>query len=101
VPPHTQGSLSLSLSQVGQVRECKALTGGTAFHVAAEYHHADILPLLADRGANVNYALPEGVGGAGETPLRVAVGSRSDRDPDSDGARQLEAVRALHRLGAG
>jgi len=75
--------------------------GVTALAVAALYHHADILRLLADNGANVNYADTQR-----RVTLRLAVGlisphSPSPRDPDPDGARQLSTVRALLRLGAG
>jgi ankyrin repeat protein len=75
--------------------------GSTALLVAAQYHHADIVRLLADRGASVNHAGPEG-----RTPLRVAVGQNHDcdappRDPDPDGLRLLNTVMALLQLDAG
>ena len=74
--------------------------GDTALLVAAEFHHANIIQLLAERGANVSL-----VGQQGCTPLRLAVGQvhpdAPPRDPDPNGARQLSTVRALLRLGAG
>jgi len=75
-------------------------TGFPAMHTAAQYQHADIIRLLADRGANVSSAGPRRF-----TALRLAVGQihpdDPPRDPDPDGARQLASVRALLRLGAG
>ena len=67
------------------------------------YHHAEIVRLLARRGADVNL---EAQNISRETPLRCAVGeiqatSTARRDPDPDGARQLATVRVLLRLGAG
>jgi len=63
---------------------------------AAQYHHADILQLLAERGGNLanKYRM---------TPLWCAVGPINPpyRDSDPDGARQLATVRALLQLGAG
>jgi ankyrin repeat protein len=74
--------------------------GDTALYLAAEYHHADILRLLADRGGNVNF-----LGQQRTTPLRAAVlqvhADAPPRDPDPDGARQLTTVKALLRLDAG
>jgi ankyrin repeat protein len=74
--------------------------GFTAQLVAVLYHHADILGLLADRGANVKLATHEG-----DTALRIAVGTihpdDRPRDPDPDGARQVATVKALLQLGAG
>jgi hypothetical protein len=73
---------------------------GTALCMAALFHHADTLRLLADRGANVNVA-----GRQRFTPLRLAVGQinpdQPPRDPDPDGVRQLATVKALLQLGAG
>jgi len=75
--------------------------GFTALLAAAQYHHADILRLLADRGANVCLH----VGQQGCTPLRLAVGEthpdEPPRGPDPGGERQLATVRVLLRLGAG
>ena len=75
--------------------------GWTALIVAAMYHHADILVLLAGAGANVNYQQ----GGPGFTTLRLPVQetprAATPRDPDPDGARHIAAVRALLQLGAG
>ena len=72
--------------------------GYTAQLEAAQYHHADILRLLADRGANVNVT-------ERYTPLGVAVSpihpDDPPRDPDPYGARYVATVRALLRLGAG
>jgi len=74
-----------------------ATHGVTALMRMAQYHHADILRLLADRGANLNFEVG--------SPLRAAVTSfhpdDDSRAPDHDGARQLATVRALLRLGAG
>jgi hypothetical protein len=74
--------------------------GGTALMATAWLHHADILRLLADHGANVNF-----MDQWRHTPLRQAVAPMlsdpSPRDPDPDGARQVATVRALLRLGAG
>jgi hypothetical protein len=57
-------------------------SGATAAIMAAQYHHAKILRLLADRGANVNLTGQRGV----TTPLRLAVGrinhDDTQRDPD-------------------
>jgi hypothetical protein len=66
--------------------------GSTALLVAAQYHHACIVRLLADHGASVNHAGPEG-----RTPLRLAVGLNHDRDapprdPDPDDVRQIDTV---------
>ena len=75
--------------------------GATALLAAAQYHHADILRLLAARGADVNFT------DGRSTPLRVAVLQVRDpdlqrpRDPDPGGARQVATVRALLLLGAG
>ena len=74
--------------------------GATATGMAALFHHADIVRLLADRGANVNFAGQRRI-----SPLCLAVGLISPdarpRGPDPDGARQVATVRALLRLGAG
>jgi ankyrin repeat protein len=76
-----------------------AVHGATALIAAAQYHRADVVRLLADRG-NVNFTNQRGC-----TPLRfVLMGIPSDslpRDRDPDGARELATVRALLRLGAG
>jgi ankyrin repeat protein len=72
----------------------------TALLIATEYHHADILRLLADHGGNVNVRDQWQ-----NTPLRAAVlqihHNGPPRDPDPDGARQVATLRALLRLGAG
>jgi ankyrin repeat protein len=74
--------------------------GDTALISAARYQHADIVRLLADFGADVNWVDK----GAGFTPLFNAVlpihPGLPPRHPDPDGARELAAVRALLRLGA-
>jgi len=76
------------------VNECKPL-------------HADSIRLLADRGANLHLV---GQRGSGNTippllchavqAMPLAAGA-PPREPDPTGARQLAAVRALLRLGAG
>jgi hypothetical protein len=75
--------------------------GFNAQLVAAMYHHADILQLLADRGANVNLLADR----RGTTALRLAVEQiepdSTPRDPDPDGTRQVATVKALFQLGAG
>jgi ankyrin repeat protein len=76
--------------------------GDAATLGAALFHHADILRLLADHGANVSLADPE----EGWTPLSLAVArvpfdAVRARDPDPGGARQLSTVKTLLRLGAG
>jgi len=72
----------------------------TALMAAAGYHHADILRLLADRGADMNRSDL-----LGATPLCHAVAvchpDQQPRAPDPEGKRQLATVRALLRLGAG
>ena len=74
--------------------------GYTAQHMAAHYHHADILWLLADRGANVNL-----VDRRGNTALGLAVAPNPPgappRDLDPDGARQFATVHALLQLNSG
>jgi hypothetical protein len=74
--------------------------GLTPHIVASQNHHADIVQLLADHGANVNLANRRGF-----TALCLAVEKSSPdknvRSPDPDGARQLATVKALLRLGAG
>ena len=74
--------------------------GFTALLMVTLYHHADILRLLVDHGANLNFAGPRG-----DTPLRLSVQQihpdGRPRDPDPDGARRIATVRALLRLGAG
>ena len=75
--------------------------GYTALFVAGQYHHADIVRLLAEHGASLNVAAGTRVA----TPLRCAVGQMPPeappRLPDPGGARQVATVRALLRLGAG
>ena len=73
--------------------------GDTALRMAALYHHADIVRLRTDRGADLNLASP------GAYPaLFLAVWplhpGAPPRDPDPVGARPLASVRALLRLGA-
>jgi len=74
--------------------------GYTALLAVAQYHHADIVRLLTDRGSNVNATDLK----RRTTPLGVAVTQlnldASPRDPDPDGARQLATVSALLQLGA-
>ena len=74
--------------------------GVTAHIIAAMYHHADTLRVLAEGGANVNLATHRG-----DTALFLAVApmppSNHPRDPDPDGARQAATVRALLQLDAG
>jgi hypothetical protein len=74
--------------------------GVTAQILAAQYHHVDILQVLADHGANVSLADRQG-----NTALILAVAkldpNARPRDLDPDGARQLATVTALIRLGAG
>ena len=74
--------------------------GFTAQIMAAQYHHVDIVRLLADCGANVNLATRRG-----NTAIHLAVAPFSPddhpRDPDPDGARQLATVKALLELDAG
>ena len=80
--------------------------GVTALLMAAGYHHAPSIRLLAEAGANVNLAGQNAQHRQQRTaPLRFAVQEVSHdmppRDADPDGARQVAAVRALLRLGAG
>jgi ankyrin repeat protein len=76
--------------------------GATALLAAAIFHNADIIRLLADCGANVNFTKKRE-----DIPLCRAVspmkclGDGRPRDPDPDGARQIATVKALLRLGAG
>jgi hypothetical protein len=78
--------------------------GGAALLVAAQFHHANVVEQLAVCGANVN------INGGPEhhqraTPLCLAVSpihpDLPPRDPDPNGARQLNTVCTLLRLGAG
>jgi hypothetical protein len=76
--------------------------GDTAVLVSAQYHHAESLQSLADRGANLNFRR----GALRFTPVhlavaRIRVGDDRPRDPDATGARQIATVRALLQLGAG
>jgi len=72
--------------------------GGTALMAAAQYHHVDVLRLLADHGGNVNH-----LNKWRETALRAAVSTLhpDDLTRDPDGRRQVATVRALLQLGAG
>ena len=74
--------------------------GFTALAVAAQFHHADVIRLLADRGASVGVSDQRQ-----SSPLCLAVEAlpptAPPRDPDPDGARQLSTVKALLQLGAG
>jgi len=74
--------------------------GDTAQLLSAQYHHVNILGVLADHGANVNLADRQG-----NTALCLAVApipaDERPRDPDPHGARQLATVKALLQLDAG
>jgi len=75
-------------------------TGLTAHIIAAQYHDADMVRVLADRGANVNLTTRKGY-----TALCLAVAPiyppDPPRAPDPGGSRQVATVKALLRLGAG
>ena len=74
--------------------------GGMALMLAAQHHHADIVRLLGDHGANARLVYQRLWA---TTPLRCAVVAthpgNSPRGPDPGGARQVATVRALLRLG--
>ena len=78
---------------------------GPALLFAAGGHHAGVIPLLADRGANMNIMTGQTASPVKYTPLRVAVGATAPggrpRNPDPDGTREVATVRALLRHGAG
>ena len=83
--------------------------GVTALLLGAQYHHAEIIRLLADHGANLNVRTSDplllGSAAVGITALCIAVSpitpDANPRDPNPSGERQLATVRALLRLGAG
>ena len=74
--------------------------GFTALSMAAQYHHAGVLRVLADHGANVHFATGRGDTALGLAVRKVPLDGRP-RDPDPDGTRTFTTVRALHQLGAG
>ena len=74
--------------------------GFTAAIMAAQYHHADIVRVLADHGANVNLATRRG-SAALCLALAPVPSSALPRDPDCNGTRQVNTVKALLQLGAG
>jgi hypothetical protein len=74
-------------------------TGATALLMAALYHNFDILGILADGGANLNFTNQWRT-----SALFLAVDIlpvAPFRGSDPDGARQIATVRELLRLGAG
>jgi len=71
----------------------------TALMMAGQYHHSEVLRVLAERGADVNFTDERRA-----TPLCLAVepcpSHTNPRQRDPAGDRQLSAVKTLLRLGA-
>ncbi|GFN17203.1 hypothetical protein AtubIFM55763_004360 [Aspergillus tubingensis] len=76
---------------IGQLN--KVVGEGTVFHIACRYGSLNMVRILAEAGADVNFAAP----GGGETPLQAACGREVDGSKLND---TLEVIRYLIHNGA-